>query len=341
MRIIRSGDAGDEVLDIQRRLIETGAEIDPDELDGRFGPSTHEAVSAFQAARHLRVDGLVGPDTWTQLVEAGWRLGDRTLYLHSPMYRGDDVRDLQRKLNALGFDAGKEDGMFGPLAGSAVRDFQRNVGEEPDGIVGLQMIATLERMRPSEGGPGRAQVREGEELRHQRGPLVGAVVAIDPGPAAGDPLALEIAGAVSARLASAGARPHVTREDDSDTSPSEGARMANELDAAVCLSIRLDEGPTSGEGGPTCSYFGSATSYSPAGQMLATHILGELETALGTRGQLQRLTGAMLRETRMPAVQVVPISPGHRAEVVRAEAPGFAQTVGRAIADGTAGFLGD
>lgn len=338
MRIIRPGDEGGEVLDIQRRLIDLGYSIDSTELDGRFGDSTEAAVRSFQASRHLRVDGLVGPDTWSQLIEAGWRLGDRTLYVHSPMYRGDDVRDLQRKLNALGFDAGKEDGMFGPLAGSAVREFQRNVGEESDGIVGLQMISTLERMRPSDVGPGRAQVREGEELRERRSSLEGAVVTIDPGPVEHDPLALSIVDAAAARLRSAGALPRLTRAEGEDPSASDAARLANESDSTICLSLRLNEGPPEGEG-PTCSYFGSDSTHSPAGKLLAEHILEELEKALGSRGRLQRLTGAMLRETRMPAVLVAPISIDNPDEAHEADAPRFADTVGQAIADGAIRFL--
>ena len=45
---------------------------------------------------------------------AGWTAGGRTLYFRprAPM-RGDDVASLQARLNALGFDAGKEDGIFG------------------------------------------------------------------------------------------------------------------------------------------------------------------------------------------------------------------------------------
>jgi N-acetylmuramoyl-L-alanine amidase len=39
---------------------------------------------------------------------------------------------------------------------------------------------------------------------------------------------------------------------------------------------------------------------------LAGLVLHELEEALGRRGRLQRLSATILRETRMPAVQVEP-----------------------------------
>ena len=181
MRIFRLGDAGPEVGDIQDRLVSLGVPIDDAERNGTFGASTDAAVRTFQGDRLLRIDGLVGPDTWGQLVEAGYQLGDRTLYLHSPMYRGDDVRALQRKLNALGFDAGREDGLFGANTNRAIREFQRNVGDEPDGIVGLHTISTLERMRPDESAPGRAMVREAEELRHMQASAQGQIIAIDAG----------------------------------------------------------------------------------------------------------------------------------------------------------------
>ena len=97
------------------------------------------------------------------------------------MFRGDDVRELQRMLNALGFDSGKEDGFYGPRTDAALRLFQRNVGDEPDGIVGPHTLSVLRRMRPLEAAPSRALVREREELEGPRGPIAGRVIAVDAG----------------------------------------------------------------------------------------------------------------------------------------------------------------
>src|SRR5439155_150810 len=98
------------------------------------------------------------------LVEAGYRLGDRLLYHRTPMLRGDDVLELQQKLNALGFDAGRGDGIFGPHTADALRDFQRNVAAVPDGICGPESIAALDRLSRFAGGSV-ATVREKEALR--------------------------------------------------------------------------------------------------------------------------------------------------------------------------------
>ena len=60
------------------------------------------------------------------------------------MLRGDDVADLQRSLNHLGFDCGRPDGIFGPAAGRALLDFQRNSGLTADGVCGAQTVRTLD-----------------------------------------------------------------------------------------------------------------------------------------------------------------------------------------------------
>jgi N-acetylmuramoyl-L-alanine amidase len=335
VRIYRFGDEGPEVADIQERLLGLGLAIDAGERGGRFGPSTETAVRSFQARRSLRPDGLVGPDTWDQLVEAGYRLGDRTLYLHSPLFRGDDVRALQRKLNALGFDAGREDGMFGVSTDHAMREFQRNVGDEPDGIVGPRTIATLDRMRPLESVPSRALVREQEELRTMQTSIDGQPVAIDPGDAdgAGGACTYAIAEVLVSELVTMGAKPALLRGPDERLGAADRARTANEMGAAMCVSIELAAGLPEASG-PTVSYFGSSTTHSPAGMLLAQLILQQVELAVGARGRLQRLTVSILRETRMPAVQVEPAFLTNEREAALIADPMFAQRVGRAVAAG-------
>lgn len=60
---------GEDVLAVQRRLQELGFAM-VGHPDAVFGPQTEAAVCAFQQARGLKVDGIVGPISWTALFEA-------------------------------------------------------------------------------------------------------------------------------------------------------------------------------------------------------------------------------------------------------------------------------
>lgn len=55
------GAVGDNVRQLQQALLNAG--FDPQGVDGVFGPLTQAAVIAFQQARGLEVDGVVGPQT--------------------------------------------------------------------------------------------------------------------------------------------------------------------------------------------------------------------------------------------------------------------------------------
>ncbi len=102
-------------------------------------------MRAFQRSKGLNSTGLCDVTTWKLLVEAHWKLGDRLLYLKTPMFRGDDVAQMQGKLSWLGFDTGKIDGTFGPNTHKGLADFQINVGMTGDGICGPGTIAELNR----------------------------------------------------------------------------------------------------------------------------------------------------------------------------------------------------
>src|SRR6266540_1168164 len=186
MRLIRRGERSLAVQDLQARLERLGLVIAGHELGGWFGPTTEDAVRGFQQSRGLDVDGIVGDATWRTLVESSWSLGDRMLRQEEPYLRGDDVRDLQVRLNALGFAAGKHDGIFGPATAAALRDFQRNLGVEDDGIVGLETLRTFRRLAMvTRTGLG-PRIREREARRARPPGVAGKHLTLDPGHGGGD-----------------------------------------------------------------------------------------------------------------------------------------------------------
>ncbi len=62
--LIRPGDQGDAVEDLQRELVEAGYKL---WVDGDYGAHTKEAVLDFQARHDLEPDGIIGPATWAVL----------------------------------------------------------------------------------------------------------------------------------------------------------------------------------------------------------------------------------------------------------------------------------
>ncbi|OGI67985.1 hypothetical protein A2738_03985 [Candidatus Nomurabacteria bacterium RIFCSPHIGHO2_01_FULL_42_15] len=57
--------------------------------------------------------------------------------------RGNEVRELQKSLNARGYDAGNVDGIFGAKVKGAVIKFQTDNQLKVDGIVGYEVRSLL------------------------------------------------------------------------------------------------------------------------------------------------------------------------------------------------------
>lgn len=318
IRLIRAGERGSAVKDVQQRLNRV---LGPLAVDGVFGSQTLRAVRDFQRERGLPADGIVGPETWRSLVEAGWELGDRLLWHSRRMMRGDDVRDLQHRLNQLGFDAGSEDGVFGPLARGAVEEFQRNVGLDVDGVAGPETIAALRRLRRAHqsGGVG-VRAREREWLRGLTGrTLSGARVLVDPGHGAGDAghqgpsgaseaeVAWQIAARLSARLSARGSHVVLSRGPASNPSASERARLANEQGVDVVVSLGVNALPTPAASGASTYFYGSSSFVSEGGYRLAGLVQDEIVAAGWEPDcRVHPMTWTILRETRMPAVVAEP-----------------------------------
>ena len=143
-------------------------------MDGSFGSKTLAGVRAFQKAKGLAVDGVVGPATRAKLnsitttkpKQEDPKAEDpkpkdpkpetppkneippvtQTLRRGS---KGTQVKYLQQKLNALGFNVGEVDGSFGSKTLAGVRAFQKANGLAVDGVVGPATRAKLNSITPT------------------------------------------------------------------------------------------------------------------------------------------------------------------------------------------------
>lgn len=143
MPMVYWGCTGDAVKTLQEKLNAKG--FDSGNVDGIFGAKTYAAVTAFQKANSLGVDGIVGKLTWAKLYDA--TPVSVTPVTAQPMLRtgsrGDAVRKLQELLNAKGYTCGNVDGIFGSKTYAAVLEFQKANSLGVDGIVGPLTWAKL------------------------------------------------------------------------------------------------------------------------------------------------------------------------------------------------------
>ena len=138
MPMLYRGCTGDAVKTLQETLNAKG--FDSGNVDGIFGAKTYAAVTAFQKANNLGVDGIVGKLTWAKLYGVSPAMPVETTVVGRPMVsygsRGDAVRKLQEMLNATGYTCGNVDGIFGSKTYAAVLAFQKANGLAADGIAG-------------------------------------------------------------------------------------------------------------------------------------------------------------------------------------------------------------
>jgi len=351
VRNLTLGDRGREVSDVQKRLLTQGFELGREGVDGYYGPNTRLAVRAFQQRRGLLVDGEVGDNTWRELVETGYTLGDRLLYLREPQFRGDDVLGLQVKLNLLGFNAGAERGVYDEDVERAVLDFQRNAGLVPDGIVGPVTLAKLEALRKAESG------REGKKIPDRYGgrvaarSLAGQVVALDAGHGGPDTGVVSASGLTEKDVALAlvlrldellradGCQVVLTRSGDQDVPLYERTETVMAADAAFMLSLHANGNDSPEAQGAACYYFQRSHYFSERGRRLAEHIGARLDDA-GARflGSFGRNYG-ILREPKAIGLLVEPLFLTSPADEGWARRPGFVDRVAAAIRAGLADYL--
>ncbi|MCH2626783.1 MAG: peptidoglycan-binding protein [Acidimicrobiales bacterium] len=256
-------------------------------LDGIFGSGTEAAVKDFQRDRSIDIDGICGPQTWDQLVEAGHRLGSRLLYLQSPPLRGDDVADLQRLLTSLGFPMSQIDGIHGQRTADALVDFQLNAGLVPDGVCGPITVDFLHRVGQRFGEAADiTRLQEKQRFLNAGSELHGYKIVL----AESGGLDAVVA-SLRRSLSDSGAEVLTTHHPDW----SSHAQQANMFDADFCIGVEIRD-----EGSAVCHFLGDHFE-SPTGKQLGSAVAENLQSIVpGISSQGMRLP--LLRETRMPAL---------------------------------------
>jgi len=320
--VLRRGSQGPAVAELHRQLQRAGVAAPLTDPPAYFGAATEESVRSFQRSRALQVDGACGNDTWAALDEVGHPLGSRLVSLRRPMLRGDDVRALQHWLNRLGFDPGREDGIFGAATETALREFQRAAGVAADGVCGPETCRALERVGGLAAGSILA-VRERQQLEATPRRLAGrriVLATIDDYMGARE--------AIVAGLVALGAAVDVVDSLDAVAATAN----TNDVDLAVVVQPFND---------PRCrvAYYGIATFRSLRGSAIAQRLDEALAECYGPSDGAVARTFGVLRETRMAAVvcQPAPSQVGGdlgclAAAIVRGVQAGFEQPPGEAPA---------
>ncbi|HKS48800.1 MAG TPA: N-acetylmuramoyl-L-alanine amidase [Amycolatopsis sp.] len=320
MRVLRRGDAGEDVAEIRSMLGSLGLLRTEGEQDGRtlFDHNVERAVRGFQQRRGLITDGVVGPATYQVLRGATFHLGSRPLaYLFSSPVHGDDVFALQDRLTELGYDAGRPDGLFGAKTEQALRNFQRDYGLTVDGICGPATVRALRQLSPRARGGRPVFLREQEQVR-QAGPrLRGKRIVIDPGHGGVDHgivvsgvreagLAWDLARRLEGRMKATGMEALISRGPDQGPSEAERATFANDASADLFLSLHCDRNQSPHAQGVATFHFGNGYgTTSTVGELLAGFIQRELAARTGLLDcRTHAKTWEILRLTRCPAVRI-------------------------------------
>jgi peptidoglycan hydrolase-like protein with peptidoglycan-binding domain len=129
--VLKKGSTDPAVRDLQEALKALGQYAGP--IDGIFAATTEAAVKAFQQARGIKVDGIVGKVTWINIDEV-----DQSEPVLKVGSTGLPVRRAQKRMSLVGFDVGGVDGRYGGKTAAAVKKLQQQSGIGADGVVGAK-----------------------------------------------------------------------------------------------------------------------------------------------------------------------------------------------------------
>ena len=287
-----------------------------------FDEELSTTLKAFQQSRGILPSGEIDNITLRELRHASYTLGARALsYQPNQILVGDDVSQLQKQLQELGFYSGRIDGHFGPDTHVALTNYQLNYGIQDDGVCGPETLHALSLLGRRITGGSTQAIREREVVRMAGPRLTGKRVVIDPnidvenmtrihgpyGEITEEEILWDLASRVEARMIAAGMETIMSRPRGDNPSAKARADLANSFEADLMVSLQLDRYQNEKANGVATFYFGSEQGASSmTGEMLSGFIQREIvaRTQLGNCYNHGR-TWELLRMTQMPSVEIV------------------------------------
>ena len=318
--MVKKGLTSSKIVDLQRRLRLLGYDLGESEIDGIIGPKTIEAVKKFQQDRGLIVTGYIDNETWQELVDAGYKIGDRLLYLKQPPFRGDDVKTLQLWLKTLGFYNYDENGIFCNKTQKALIEFQKNMNIPADGILGqstIQFFRNLRRILDSKKSSNYPFIKESLKNKDMNG----IRVMLDYGENINDMrndiaffkdkiyICKSIANFCRDFLLFSGIDALITvnEVDNSSLFLADRIFFANKSGADILISLNLAFSQDADANGSSCFYFKGVRSYSETGKIIANLIQDRLVANLDVLDcRVHGASYSILKETTMTAILVEP-----------------------------------
>ncbi|WP_432790186.1 peptidoglycan-binding protein [Brevibacterium sp. K11IcPPYGO002] len=312
------GDISEMLPNIKTQMARLGLHVgDAETAD--FDRAFELGVRQFQQDRGILCDGVLGPETFSELEQARYQLGDRVLRFDPVrVLTGDDVVDLQTKLAGLGFYPGRIDAQYAALTETAVKELQMSLGTKVDGVTGPQTLRGLNAIDRNQDTGNLFALQERARVAASGTSLVGRTFVIEAATTVVDfqnlpmtdeqsalerHITLDIASRLVGRLEAIGAGAILLEGDAVEVN------RADSLGASAVVTVTADVSKSKDANGVATFFFGherQSDLNSPTGQKLAELIQGEVVARTGMLDcRTHARTWSSLKRLKTPKVHVV------------------------------------
>ncbi|MDK8433744.1 MULTISPECIES: peptidoglycan-binding protein [unclassified Brevibacterium] len=284
-----------------------------------FDRSFELGVRQFQQIRGILCDGVMGPETFSELERARYQIGDRVLrYDPVRVLTGDDVLKLQRKLAGLGFYPGRIDAEYAALTEQAVKELQMSLGTKVDGVAGPQTLRGMRAIDRDQDTGNLFALEESARVAASGTSLAGRTFIVEAATTVVDfeslpmteeqadlerQITSDIATRLAGRLEAVGAGALVLQGDAAEVN------KADQLGASAVITVTADVNKSKDANGVATFFFGHERQpemNSPTGERLAELVQSEVVARTGMLDcRTHARTWSSLKRLRTPKIHVV------------------------------------